>query len=1036
MKIIIKKGLSILLTLCVFFGLCRVSCFTSSALDTSSRYFYGNHAKNPLKTAGQQGFTPVMTPVATTPEGSLNPDDLLVPPKQTDLEEKATRWGLQGQAWNGALQWKNYTAIRSDGRILPDKCAAGVRFDVKVSGDYTIKADFFNNAPANGHYHYVFLKSGSTISTLYSYDTNDGVNAADRLIEKGTMVQTFERYLKKGDILYFVIDSKGQSISGVYKNLEVAIDVVADPTTLDKVRVFSVPEEFPQYEVKYEVTVDDTPMGLYSDKNSWDQSINFGLFELREGETAEVSVTPSFDFETYKILPDNLGIESTRVDNTITYQVSDTTAKLSFVFDNDYKGSTLHLFTNPIDDDAPTESIGNVIYYGPGYHRLYETNAKKLSLQSDYTIYLAGGAVLEGCAVGQNVENVTITGSGMMLSYHPDSEWPADKHGRCVSLKGCKNIAIKNIMSHVHRTKDWTTVVQDSSNVAFENYKVVSPQWASTDAMGIINSSDVNIKNSFLRSADDTITLKGLADTPESGLPIENITVEHTQLWNEVNSAMVVGEEARAQYYKNIRFSDIDVLFSYDDKYYHGQLDERSVMSIVLLNGTSVEDIVWENIRVNECERLVCFKFTDTFYMGSTVGDQSTPGYIKNVTVKNVTSNSTSDSEIANEILIQGWDENKTISNVAFENIVINGEKLLSTDTENFVTNDYVSDITIDAPTLDNFEPTVFDKYSFGYYTENSFETLGQQNFWPVFGASHSINNYPIWSMETSNTALTTEDYLDDKGVTHYLSTWKHTERQYVLVRADGRMRSSAVNTVGVAWVAPQDGRYSYSTIINFYVDAGVTREKMHYGVFYGSINGAEGNSQLLYDLSISQGDSGSFESDIYLNKGDRLYFILDMGGESMNGTYPNAKITIEHMDAPEAPVVTDQTATSVTLKATEGYEYGYAEAGSTNIIEANSNVIENLQIGAKYNFYQRKKVTGAVYESDYSQALVYTMFRPGDVDYSGKINKDDLIAMRNYLLELQIEADYFEGLMDANVSDSIDIRDLVAINKKALQGS
>ena len=38
----------------------------------------------------------------------------------------------------------------------------------------------------------------------------------------------------------------------------------------------------------------------------------------------------------------------------------------------------MHLFTNPIDDDAPTESIGNVIYYGPGYHRLYETDAKKL----------------------------------------------------------------------------------------------------------------------------------------------------------------------------------------------------------------------------------------------------------------------------------------------------------------------------------------------------------------------------------------------------------------------------------------------------------------------------------------------------------------------------------------------------------------------------------------------------------------------------------------------------------------------------------
>ena len=468
-----------------------------------------------------------------------------------------------------------------------------------------------------------------------------------------------------------------------------------DNTNKDKVRVFDVPEEFPQFKVMFDVKVEGKEMGIYSDRNGWNKPVNFGLFELREGETAEVSITADFDFKTYKILPENLGIKSTRKGNTITFETSDTTAKLSFVFDDNYKGSTLHLFTNPIDDNAPTKSEGKVIYYGPGYHKLYESDDKKLSLRSGYTIYLAGGAVLEGCAVGDNVENVTITGSGMMLSYHPDSDWPADKHGRCVSLKKCDNITIKNIMSHVHRVKDWTTVVKDSENITFDNYKVISPQWASTDAMDIVNSSDVTITNSFLRSTDDTITLKGMAGTPENGLPIENITVEHTQLWAEANSAMVVGEEARAEYYKNIKFSDIDVIFSYDDKVHHGNLNERSVMSIVLLNGTYVEDIVWENIRVNQCERLVCFKFTEVFYMGANAGDQSCPGYVKNVTIKNVTSNSTSDSKYANGVLIQGWDKNKTISNVTFENVIRNGKKMTSNDINGFDMNNFVSNITI-----------------------------------------------------------------------------------------------------------------------------------------------------------------------------------------------------------------------------------------------------------------------------------------------------------------------------------------------------
>ena len=225
-----KKFFAILLALSVFLGLFSTMTISSFALDTSATYFFGNHAKNPMEEAGSQGFTPVMTPVATDPEGSLDPDALLVPLKQTELEENATRWGLKGEAWNGAAQWKNYTGIRSDGRINADKCAAGVRFDVPATGVYSVKADFFNNSPANGHFHYIFHKSGDTKKTLYSFDTNTITASTDHTITKGTMVQSYELYLEEGDVLYFVVDSKGQGTSGVYKNLEVAIDLIFVPT--------------------------------------------------------------------------------------------------------------------------------------------------------------------------------------------------------------------------------------------------------------------------------------------------------------------------------------------------------------------------------------------------------------------------------------------------------------------------------------------------------------------------------------------------------------------------------------------------------------------------------------------------------------------------------------------------------------------------------------------------------------------------------------------------------------------------------------
>lgn len=215
-----KKAITLFVSICMLLN--SIVCFAAPSQEKNA-YFYGNHESNAMLAEKSQGFTPVMTPAATEPEGTLDPDDLLVPPKQDEPEEGVTRWGLQGQAWHGAAQWANYTGIRSDGRLNVDKCAAGVRFDVEKSGMYQIQADFYNNSPANGHIQYIFLKSGEIKRTLFAFDTNTITDSADHMIKKGSRVQTIEHYLNAGDALYFVLDSKGQGAGGVYSNLEVTV---------------------------------------------------------------------------------------------------------------------------------------------------------------------------------------------------------------------------------------------------------------------------------------------------------------------------------------------------------------------------------------------------------------------------------------------------------------------------------------------------------------------------------------------------------------------------------------------------------------------------------------------------------------------------------------------------------------------------------------------------------------------------------------------------------------------------------------------
>jgi hypothetical protein len=155
---------------------------------------------------------------------------------------------------------------------------------------------------------------------------------------------------------------------------------------------------------------------------------------------------------------------------------------------------------------------------------------------------------------------------------------------------------------------------------------------------------------------------------------------EKLQIWNDCNNAMCLGAETRASRYEDIHFKDIDVLFSFDDRDHHAELDERSVMSIVCLEGTYFRNISWEDIRVNKCERLICQTFKNSFWFGSIMGDQTTEGGVEGVTYKNISVASNSGSKIANEILLNGWFKDgtptKLINNVVFDNVTIQGKRV------------------------------------------------------------------------------------------------------------------------------------------------------------------------------------------------------------------------------------------------------------------------------------------------------------------------------------------------------------------------
>lgn len=449
----------------------------------------------------------------------------------------------------------------------------------------------------------------------------------------------------------------------------------------EKILCPPVPEGTPLYRTMFRVTADGQDVGMYSDRTYWGGCVNFGYFDLFDGCAAEIVVRPEFAFTSVKILPVMLGITPQVTNGAIKFTVSKTPMQITLIFDDNYvSGNVLHLFANPLERYAPSE-IEDVLYFPAGFHDVRGTTGA-LDVPSDTIVYLEPGAVVYG-GIRAAGEHIRIFGSGVILV-----------DGGCTKIAldavQCHDLDIEGVIVHTHAKNGWNVHLYLCDTVNIYNMKVISATYACTDGLDISNGRGILVKNCFIRSCDDSISIKAF----DRSLACEDIYFQHMILWNDCNSSMVVGEESKAAYYHYITFQDIDVLFSYDDPQYHEQLAERSVMSIVLLDGVECTGITWDNVRINKCERLACFVFRDNFWFGTVKGDQSGPGKIDGVQLHNIRVFCDSGSRIANQILIEGFDENKIVDNVDLRLVQIMGVEIDETYPR-IVKNGFVGSVTV-----------------------------------------------------------------------------------------------------------------------------------------------------------------------------------------------------------------------------------------------------------------------------------------------------------------------------------------------------
>ena len=245
----------------------------------------------------------------------------------------------------------------------------------------------------------------------------------------------------------------------------------------------------------------------------------------------------------------------------------------------------------------------------------------------------------------EGAENVRITGRGMVEQ---------GGRGRGVRIANSRGVEVSGIFTPQCFTGG-------SQDVAIRNVKCIS-YMPNGDGMNVIASRDVLIDGVFNRNSDDCITVYGTRLGFRGGA--SRITVQNSTLWADVAHPILVGTHGSTpepEVLEDLRFLNLDIL-----DHSEVQIDYQGCLSLNAGDSNLIRNVRFEDIRVEDFRRgqLVNLRvFFNRKYCTS-------PGRgIENVLFRNLTYTGTH----AEQSIIAGYDGERKVKDIIFENLVING---------------------------------------------------------------------------------------------------------------------------------------------------------------------------------------------------------------------------------------------------------------------------------------------------------------------------------------------------------------------------
>lgn len=415
---------------------------------------------------------------------------------------------------------------------------------------------------------------------------------------------------------------------------------------------------------------------------------NMGMCYFDCPDSAKITVHANVSMTNVIIRPKSYGIKPVINGQDITFTIRKT-QKVTIEPDG-YEYNALVIFTNDVDPNPPTKSDPNVIYYGPGIH-----TPGQINLQSNQTIYIAGGAVVSGRISATGATNIKITGHGIL-----DQSLETRGSG-FINLKNCTNVTIDGPI--LLDCRGWCVHLTDCKNVTISDMKEIC--WRpNSDGIDVDGGSNCIIDNCYIRNYDDGVVIKSLgareynAQVPSNPLfhRVHNITVQNCIFWNDIAEPLEIGYELETALIDSLTFKNIDIIHAF----------HNNAISIHNSAQALVRDILFEDIRIEDIDPFYCNNdrwpnkglYPGTHLFDLWIGKSNWTktggqGTIRNIYFKNISVTMKPHAQFPLSSII-GFDASHTIEDVIFDNFTVDGKKMMSASDAHININPYAKKMT------------------------------------------------------------------------------------------------------------------------------------------------------------------------------------------------------------------------------------------------------------------------------------------------------------------------------------------------------